>query len=148
MTSLEEVTEWLTGTIIPSVAEHLASLQVSRAKRTIRQVLDYIHERYDSDLSLRQVAEQFGLSPTQLSRAFKEETNIPFGDYLLQYRMEKAKEFLVHTDMPIKDIAEKLRYTSVQNFTRVFKQTVRVPPGQYRKQYREGGTAGSEERSG
>jgi AraC-like DNA-binding protein len=136
-TSLDEVTMWLTGTIFPAVARHMGSLHVSKQRSVIQQVLAYIHERYDTDLSLQQVADTFEMSPSQLSRFFKEETQVAFGDYLIQYRMEKAKEFLVHTDMPIKDISEKLCYTSVQNFTRIFKQTVHVPPGQYRRQFRD-----------
>lgn len=143
-TSLDEVTSWLTGTIFPSVARHMGSLRLSRQKATVRSVLVYIHEHYDTDLSLQLVADRFELSPSQLSRFFKEETGVHFGDYLIGYRMEKAKEFLVHTDMPIKEISEKLCYTSVQNFTRIFKQTVHVPPGQYRRQHRdvEAGSAG------
>ncbi|MDF2661109.1 MAG: AraC family transcriptional regulator [Paenibacillus sp.] len=136
-TSITEVTEWLTGTIFPAVARHMGSLRTSRQKSAIQQVLAYIHERYDTDLSLQHVADHFGMSPSLLSRTFKEETDVNFGDYLIQYRMEKAKELLVHTDMPIKDISEKLCYTSVQNFTRIFKQTVQIPPGQYRKQFRD-----------
>ncbi|RKN85805.1 AraC family transcriptional regulator [Paenibacillus ginsengarvi] len=136
-TSLDEVTAWLTGTIFPAVARHMGSLRQSKQKALIRGVLDYIHDHYDVDLSLQHVADRFELSPSQLSRSFKEETGANFGDYLIDYRMEKAKELLVHTDMPIKDISEKLCYTSVQNFTRIFKQTVQVPPGQYRKQHRD-----------
>jgi AraC-like DNA-binding protein len=139
-TSLDEVTSWLTETIFPSVVRHMGSLRLSKQKTAIQQVLAYIQEHYDTDLSLQHVADRFAMSPSQLSRTFKEETDIHFGDYLIQYRMEKAKEFLVHTDMPIKDISEKLCYTSVQNFTRIFKQTAHVPPGQYRKQYRDGET--------
>lgn len=136
-TSITEVTEWLTETIFPAVARHMGSLRTSKQKSAMQQVLAYIHDHYDTDLSLQHVADQFGMSPSLLSRTFKDETDVNFGDYLIQYRMEKAKELLVHTDMPIKEISEKLCYTSVQNFTRIFKQTVHVPPGQYRKQYRD-----------
>ncbi|QNK56996.1 AraC family transcriptional regulator [Paenibacillus sp. PAMC21692] len=137
-TSLNEVTDWLKGSVFPAVARHMGSLRSSKQKTNIQLALDYIHNRYDTDLSLQHVAEQLGISPSQLSRSFKEETDIHFGDYLIQYRMDKAKEFLVHTDMPIKEISEKLCYTSVQNFTRIFKQMVQIPPGQYRKQFRDG----------
>jgi AraC-like DNA-binding protein len=139
-TSLDEVTSWLKETIFPAVARHMGDLRVSKQKTAIQQVLGYMHEHYDTDLSLQHVADRFGMSPSQLSRTFKEETETHFGDYLIHYRMEKAKEFLVHTDMSIKEISEKLCYTTVQNFTRIFKQTAHVPPGQYRKQFRDGDT--------
>jgi AraC-like DNA-binding protein len=90
----------------------------------------------ETDISQQQLADLVGLSPTQLSRLFKEQMNVTYADYLIQYRMEKAKHWLEYTDMPIKTIAERLRYTTVQNFTRIFKQVVGVPPAQYRKQLR------------
>ncbi|UNK18847.1 AraC family transcriptional regulator [Paenibacillus sp. N3/727] len=137
MTSLNEVTEWFIHVIFPRVIEHIHSTQVSLQKKLVQQILFYIHEHYDTDLSLQQIADEFETSPSHISRVFKEETLVNFSDYLIQYRMDKAKEFLIHTDMPIKDISEKLCYTSVQNFNRIFKQTVHMPPGKYRKQFRE-----------
>ena len=137
MTSLNEITEWFIQDIFPKVIDHINSSQVSMQKKLVQQILFYIHEHYDTDLSLQQIADEFETSPSQISRMFKEETSVNFSDYLIQYRMDKAKELLVHTNTPIKDISEKLCYTSVQNFNRIFKQTVHMPPGQYRKQFRE-----------
>lgn len=139
MTSLSEVTEWFIKHIFPKIIEQMNSHQVSRQRKLVQQILFYIHEHYDTDLSLQHIADEFEISPSQLSRVFKEETSVNFGDYLIQYRMEKAKEMLIHTNMPIKDISEKLCYTSVQNFNRIFKHVVHMPPGQYRKQFREKG---------
>jgi len=55
---------------------------------------------------------------------------------VLQLRMQRAREWLEHTDQPIKDIAWRLGYASVQNFNRVFKQHSGIAPGQYRKEKR------------
>ncbi|KKO54865.1 AraC family transcriptional regulator [Paenibacillus sp. DMB20] len=137
MTSLNEITEWFIHDIFPGVIEHIRSKQVSQQKKLVRQILFHIHEHYDTDLSLQQISDRFELSPSQISRMFKEETSVNFSDYLIRYRMDKAKELLIHTNIPIKDISEKLCYTSVQNFNRIFKQTVHMPPGKYRKQFRE-----------
>ncbi|GIP36140.1 helix-turn-helix domain-containing protein [Paenibacillus sp. J2TS4] len=137
MTSLSEVTEWFTETIFPAITAHLSGLQASKQKKTARRVVDYIHEHYDQNISLQHVADELGLSPYHISRAFKEETDTNFGEYLLHYRMDKAKEWLAYTDMPIKEISDRLCYTSVQNFTRIFKQITDMPPGKFRKQFRD-----------
>lgn len=138
MTSVQELTEWLTDTVFAAAAESIRQTPAKQPERIIGDVLHHIHEHYDTELSLQAMADRYQISTSHLSRMFKEQTSMGFIDYLIGYRMKKAQEWLAHTDMPIKDIAEKLSYTSVQNFTRVFKQTVKIPPGEYRKQHRVG----------
>jgi len=138
MTSVKEISDWLTSTIFVKVADIILQSPAKQPERIAGDILHHIHEHYDTELSLQMMADRYQISQSQLSRLFKEQTGWSFIDYLIRYRMDKAKEWLAHTDMPIKDIAEKLSYTSVQNFTRIFKQTVYIPPGKYRKQFRDG----------
>jgi AraC-like DNA-binding protein len=70
-----------------------------------------------------------------LSSVFKKETNMSFSEYLSQYRFNMAKKWLVETDMPIKEIAEKLTYNNPQNFIRSFRKQEDMTPGQYRSKY-------------
>jgi two-component system response regulator YesN len=134
LTTLNEVQTWMAETIFPTIKGKLESLNVSKQKRMIQQVLHYLHENFNTDVSLQQVADHFQVSPSHLSRIFKEETDTNFGEYLIVYRMNKAKQWLEHTDMPIKEISERLCYSTVQNFSRIFRQMVGIPPGEYRKQ--------------
>lgn len=135
--SLEDVEQWLKGTVFRSIREKLETLQIGKQKRLLHQVLAYIHDRYDQDLSLQGVADHFGASTGQIGRAFKDELDTNFSQYIIQYRINKAKEWLVHTDMPIKEMTERLRYTTVHNFTRIFTKTVGSPPATYRKNNRD-----------
>ncbi|UNK17862.1 helix-turn-helix transcriptional regulator [Paenibacillus sp. N3/727] len=73
-----------------------------------------------------------GIPPSQLSQMFKEELGITFSDYLILYRMDKAKELLQNTDLKIFEIAERLRYQNSQNFIRTFKKAHGMTPGDYR----------------
>ncbi|MNP45807.1 HTH-type transcriptional regulator YesS [compost metagenome] len=108
--------------------------------------MKYIHEHFDQDFSLQQIAGELGVSSSQLSRFFKQTMDMNFVDYVLYYRISKAKEWLVYSDMTIKEISDRLRYTTTQNFTRVFKQITGVPPGKYRSDFRlDGRRAGSGE---
>ncbi|TLS51602.1 AraC family transcriptional regulator [Paenibacillus antri] len=129
-----EAAAWLREEVFPAIASRLREERDEKSR--IDQVLQYIHAHFETDLSLQQLADIARLSPTQLSRMFKEVTGVPYADYLIAYRMEKAKYWLEHSDLPIKTIAERLRYTTVQNFTRIFKQVVGVPPAQYRRTLR------------
>jgi two-component system response regulator YesN len=124
-------------TVFPAISQHIKDRSHSKQKKLITQVRQYMDEQYNTDLSLQSLAEQFGISPSTLSRMFKEESGENFMDYIIRMRMDKAKEWLVHTDLSIKEISETLRYTTVHNFTRIFKQIAGVPPGIYRKLHRD-----------
>ncbi|WP_158560654.1 helix-turn-helix domain-containing protein [Paenibacillus contaminans] len=134
--SLEEVREWIAGTVFASVQQHVQTQSLSRQKKVVAEVLQYIREHDESDLSLQILADHVRVSPSMLSRMFKEEMGSNYMDYVIQFRMDKAKEWLVHTEMSIKEITDRLRYASVPNFTRIFKQVTGMPPGNYRKQQR------------
>jgi len=133
--TVHEAAAWLSADVFPAIAAYVNGKQ--DAKACIEKVLQYIHANYETDLSLQQLADFAQLTPTQLSRLFKEETGVAYADYLIEYRMEKAKYWLEYSELPIKEISERLRYTTVQNFTRIFKQVVGVPPAQYRKALRD-----------
>lgn len=135
-TTLEDLRKWMSNELFPSIVKQLETDSGSKQKKIAQQTLLFIHDSFDSDLSLQQVANSFQMSDSQLSRIFKEETGKNFSEYLIEYRMKKAREWLEYTDMSIKEIAERLRYTNVQNFSRTFKQISGVPPGEYRKHAR------------
>lgn len=95
-----------------------------------------IEENYTNpDLSLNLLAEQCKTTTSYLSRLFKESFGINFVDYLNQYRIEKAKELLLTTNKPIKDIAITTGFNSQQNFIRVFKKHVGMTPGQFKSSF-------------
>ncbi|MEF3304035.1 helix-turn-helix domain-containing protein [Paenibacillus sp. GYB003] len=134
--SLEKMRDWFKHQFFPAFAKHYETLTVPNQTKIVQQVVDYIMNGTEGDLSLQEAASRFGLSPSQLSRMFKEEMNVNFLDYCIEVRMSRAKEWLAHSDMPIKQIADRLRYTTAQNFSRAFKQTTGMSPGQYRDSVR------------
>ncbi|WP_010273451.1 helix-turn-helix domain-containing protein [Paenibacillus senegalensis] len=136
--TLPEIKGWLSEQVFPTIIHRLNEGLESKQKQLVGQVLFYIHQGYDSDITLQQIADKLDMSPSQISRLFKEETKLTFSEYVIQFRMKKACEWLLNTDMSIKEVADRLRYTNVQNFTRTFKQIKGVPPGEYRKQTRSG----------
>jgi two-component system, response regulator YesN len=130
-----KIVNWLKKEVYPPIVEHLSNKAVQRNHSTVQRVLDYIHQHYDSDMSLSLLADLVSLPVSQLSYMFKEEVGMTFSDYLIVHRMEKARHLLETTDAKISDIAEKLRYNNSQNFIRVFKKINGIPPGEYRNRY-------------
>ena len=100
----------------------------------IDHVLQYIHEHYmHSDLSLNLLASEFHISVSHLSKLFKEQIESNFIDYLIEVRMNKAKDLLIDSESMIKDISECVGYTNVNSFARLFKKMTGMTPSEYRQ---------------
>jgi AraC-like DNA-binding protein len=66
---------------------------------------------------------------------FKKEMGMTFSDYVAEYRMNIAKEWLETTTMRLAEIAERLNYSNTTAFIRIFRKVVGMTPGQYREQF-------------
>lgn len=95
----------------------------------------YIEEHFSEAISLEEVAEKCDLAPTYLSKLFKTQTGIGFADYLIQIRIEKAKEYLIHTNESVKAISARVGYQDDKYFSKLFRRSVGIKPTEYRKLY-------------
>ncbi len=85
-------------------------------------ILNYIHSHYnDYNLSAAEVAEYAGIDKSHLSRYFKSNIHMSYIDYLTHLRLEKARELLENTDLPITEIVSRVGYSDHSSFRRKFK---------------------------
>lgn len=98
----------------------------------LKVALNYIEKNYLKKITLNEVAEYINFSPFYLSKQFKKELGINFVDYVTKLKMEKAKELLANTNMPIINIAIELSYNEQNYFSRVFKKHFKITPSEYR----------------
>ncbi|WP_411350250.1 AraC family transcriptional regulator [Paenibacillus sp. WLX2291] len=96
-------------------------------------IADIVRREYDRELSLEMIGDRLHYNPNYLSSIFKKEYGTTFSDYLMSYRLDMAKKWLIETDQTIKEIAERLQYHNPQNFIRSFRKKEQVTPGTYRK---------------
>lgn len=97
-------------------------------------IVSYIDTNYGNCcLSLTSVADQFGISEPYLSSIFKQTQGINFSTYVEVIRIDKAKDFLKTTALPVGDIAELVGYGSVNSFCRAFKRVTGLSASEYRK---------------
>ncbi|NBD26535.1 helix-turn-helix domain-containing protein [Paenibacillus glycinis] len=105
----------------------------------IDRIAAYIDVHYvDANLSLETVAFEFGISPSHLSRSFKEKLGLNFIQYIWKRRLEQVMHRLATTGEPLKDIILTVGYLDTPNFIRKFKKETGYTPGQYRKMFAAG----------
>lgn len=96
--------------------------RASGSKYVVGDVQKYIEENYASDLTLLQLSEMVHLNKNYLGNLFRKETGQSINDYIIEIRMEKAKELLLHTQLTAKMIAERVGYEDERYFYKVFKK--------------------------
>ena len=84
--------------------------------------------------SSKQVAEAIGISPTHLSRIFKQETGVAVSEYIRQRKIDMAKNLLRFSNYDFVEIAVMLSYSSQSHFIQHFRSQVGMTPKAYRKQ--------------
>lgn len=87
----------------------------------------------DSQFTLSILSEKLDLSSGYISIMFKKNFGIPFQDYLLQKRMEKAKLLLLTTELKNYEIAEQVGFEDVNYFITKFKKYYQITPKQYKE---------------
>jgi YesN/AraC family two-component response regulator len=97
------------------------------------EVMKYIDLNFfNSNISVNMLGEKFDISPSYLSKLFREQNKISVLDYLCKVRIKKSKELLKVSEMGISDIAEKVGFLSSSVFIRTFKKYEGITPGAFR----------------
>ena len=97
------------------------------------QIVEYICGNLQKKLSITVICREFGINKTSLQERFKDCMGTSLHAWLLQRRMEKARQLLLETDDPIKHIAMQCGYKRIHSFIKAFRNAHRTSPGQYRK---------------
>ncbi len=101
----------------------------------IRTAKAYIEDHFSEFISLEDIAEQVHLNSVYFSYLFKKKQGINFSEYLINYRIEKAKKMLKETSDNISVIAGQVGYKDSKHFSKLFKKIVGLRPIEYRKLY-------------
>jgi AraC-like DNA-binding protein len=99
----------------------------------IIQLTDYILENHTKKITLSDAAKKFGYDYNYMSRFFRKNFNMTFGEFLLAYRLETAARLLDDTEKSITEVALESGFQSVRNFNRAFKEKMKVSPSDYRR---------------
>jgi two-component system response regulator YesN len=108
------------------------SLQDERTNRIIVRLNQYIKDHLSSDLSLDTLADLVHMNSSYLSNLYKQSTGKNISDYIIELRIEKAKDMLRNSSYKIHEIADLMGFGAAPYFTRYFKRHVGITPQEYR----------------
>jgi AraC family transcriptional regulator len=113
--------------------ENLGTAPGELSSKALRRVRDRIEDDLANELSLNELAREAQLSRYHFSRAFRATTGRPPHRYLTERRLERAKELLRATEMPISEIALNVGFSSQAHLTNCFHRIVGITPGEFRR---------------
>lgn len=115
----------------PQIKEYYGGLPPYKLKA----VKEYIHEHLDQNLTLTKLAARANLSTHYFASLFKQSTGFSPHQYITRCRIEKAKQLLQQTALPIVEICHEVGFQNQSHFTRVFRQHLKVTPKAYRDSF-------------
>jgi len=133
LNTVPAIEEWFWASVVSPMIAAFGDRQEAQYHNISEQIIDLVQHYYDTDLTLEECAARLHYNANYLSSVFRKETQVSFSEYLSAYRFGMAKKWLTETDLPIKDIAARLRYNNPQNFIRSFRKQEGMTPGQYRE---------------
>lgn len=107
-------------------------------RNRITEVISYIHQNYQDEISIEKLAQMSYVSPYYLCREFKRFTNSTIIQYVNVTRVMNAQRMFMETDKNITEISKDTGFSNITHFNRVFKGVAGMTPSHYRKLYRSG----------
>ena len=130
ISSYEETISYLLPCLLVSVRN---SLQRQSTHPLVEKIVRYIHENISGKITLSDISEHTYFSSIYCDAVFKRETGRSIVDYLLEERVNLAKQLLTEGAYTLQQVAEATGFSDRNYFSRTFKKRTGYTPGQYRK---------------
>ncbi|MBF0198891.1 MAG: helix-turn-helix domain-containing protein [Planctomycetes bacterium] len=106
-------------------------------KGVVVKLAKIIEDRLEEELDLHEIAQSMNISYSWFRKVFKEEYGVSPNQFLINCRMEKARELLSTGDLAIKDIGEQLCFSNQYYFSTLFKKKHQISPEGFRKKHKD-----------
>ena len=101
----------------------------------LRAVTDFIGDNYERDLSLSELARVAGMSAFHFAREFKRATGTTPHQYLIKFRIERAKSLLAESRLPLVEVSSRAGFSHQSHFTRLFRRLTGTTPRAFRHRF-------------
>ena len=106
--------------------------EMNKAAQKIECSKIIMRENIEKEIDAKEIATKLNISYSWFRKVFKEYTGYAPAKYFQELKIRKAKQLLVETSLPIKEICYKLNYSSTEHFFSVFKKSTMMTPSEYR----------------
>lgn len=130
--NLEQIQTWLVQ-LQKDLIEFLQAGEATDYPWMIREVKRFVLQNYSKQLSLSEVAELVGLTPSYFSTLFKQHVGVNYSEYLTNVRLEEGKELLLNSALRVYEISHLIGYPNHYYFHRLFKKRMGVTPLEFRR---------------
>jgi len=127
-----QVLLWMSS-VLPEIGEVIARHVETHAK--FYEVFKFIEANLGVDLRISSLSEVYGISQDAFSMAFKRSTGMSPKDYVSRRINHEALQYVINTNLQMKEIAEKLHFSDEYYFSRFFQKLNGSPPSRYRKDF-------------
>ncbi len=109
---------------------------INKSESVADQLKEYIDTHYQQDIRRETLAELVYLNVDYMSRIFKKEAGISISAYLMQKRVEEAKNMLTRSSLPINTVSIYVGYSNFSYFTKMFRENTGFSPLEYRRKFK------------
>ena len=101
-------------------------------KSVLEKAISLIDEHAEEINKVEDITDKIGYNKLYFNRLFKDYVGVSISKYVRKKKMEKAANFLMHTNYTIEKIAEMVGYVDMKSFYSAFKKEMNMSPGVYR----------------
>lgn len=112
--------------------DFLRKFHIKSSNETITKICDYILNNVDSNLKLKDIAKEFYVNNTYLSKTFATKAGIGFNEYITMVKMARAEYLFINTNLKTYEVGYQLGYHDMNYFSKLFKKYYGKSPLQYR----------------
>ncbi len=124
--------EGLALELLAAASREEASRRIDRAPSWLSSAEDLLRARVGDCVRLSELANEIGVPPVQVARAFRARYGVSVGEYGRRTRVEWAAAEIARGDRSLAEIATEAGFADQSHFTRLFKRYLGTTPGQYR----------------
>ncbi|MCM1217425.1 MAG: response regulator [Lachnospiraceae bacterium] len=112
--------------------------EIKKSQTIIEKINLYIRDHYKEDIGRNEIGASFYLAPEYLAKMYKKKTGKNLKDYINEYRLEKAKEFLSNEGVRVSDAAAEVGFSNFSYFSTLFKKYTGMTPNEFRRKWETG----------
>jgi len=107
--------------------------KVDERLKYVKTIIDFISVKYSEPIKIQDLSDLCGLERSYLTKLFKSSTGYSPQEYLISFRMKRAKKLLSEAQLPIQHVAYSVGYNDQFTFSKAFRKTTGVSPTAYRE---------------